>query len=129
MRETCFRLSVHLKHPGSVASFLLPFFDNTAMPQERKLFFRLQGQASIRWGKDKLIRLSHRPAQWFWPGQDSGEVNDMGRKPSARLNELFKELGRWESALPTVPLWGSSPYWIGQSAQHYDRLSPRPEPK
>ncbi len=107
---------------------LLPVFEGRSSVPDRKLFWRLQGQASIRWGEDKLIRLSHRPAQWFRPGKDVGEKEDLSGTSTERLGALFEELGRWESALPTVPLWGSSPYWIGQSAQHYDLLKPRPEP-
>jgi arylsulfatase A-like enzyme len=107
---------------------LLPSLTGQARMPDRALFWRLQGQAAVRTGGDKLIRLSHRPAQWFQPGHDVGEVEDLKGSSPERLNGLFQLLGQWEASLPTVPLWGSSPYWIGESAKHYDRLAPRNEP-
>jgi arylsulfatase A-like enzyme len=98
-------------------------------PAERTLFWRLQGQTAIRHGDDKLIRLSHRPAQLFQPGTDLAEARDLADDDADKFRDLFRQLGEWEAGLPTVPLWGSSPYWIGQSAKHYDEWLPRPEPR
>ena len=98
-------------------------------PKPRTLFWRLQGQAAVLDGDDKLIRLSHRPAQMFRPASDVGEDQDLAATETERFHELFQQLGQWESTLPTVPLWGSSPYWIGQSANQYDDLDARPEPE
>jgi hypothetical protein len=46
-----------------------------------------------------------------------------------RFEELFRELADWEATLPTVPLWGSSPFWNSESAKHFDTLPPREEPE
>ena len=108
---------------------LLPSLSGQATLSDRTLFWRLQGQTAVRTGRDKLIRLSHRPAQWFQPGQDVGERRDLVGSSPERLAELFQMLGQWEASLPTVPLWGSSPFWIGESAAHYDRLPARKEPR
>ena len=108
---------------------LLPLLTGQTDPPERTLFWRLQGQTGVLDGADKLIRLSHRPSQWFRPGQDVGEARDLTGSSPERLRELFQLLGQWETTLPTVPLWGSSPFWIGESAKHYDRLAPRKEPQ
>ncbi len=108
---------------------LLPILKGREQSMERKLFWRLQGQTAIRWGDDKLIKLSHRPAQWFQPAKDLGEREDLAVSSDLRLRELFEQLGSWEAQLPTVPLWGSSPYWIRQSALHYDSLMPTSEPR
>ena len=80
-------------------------------------------------GPDKLIRLSHRPAQLFQPAKDVGEQQDLAVTAPERLHTLFQKLADWESKLPTVPLWGSSPYWDGDSAKIYDSWPPRPEPR
>ena len=107
---------------------LLPLLQGDAAPQRRTLFWRLQGQAAILDGSDKLIHLSHRAAEMFQPGTDLAEShNRMGDDPT-RAAELYQILGKWQSLLPTVPLWGSSPFWSSQSAQHYDQWLPRPEP-
>lgn len=107
---------------------LLPLLQGDAAPQRRTLFWRLQGQAAILDGPDKLIHLSHRAAEMFQPGTDLAEShNRMGDDPT-RAAELYQILGKWQSLLPTVPLWGSSPFWSSQSAQHYDQWLPRPEP-
>ena len=108
---------------------LLPILKGREQSMERKLFWRLQGQTAIRWGDDKLIKLSHRPAQWFQPAKDLGEREDLAVSSDLRLRELFEQLGSWEAQLPTVPLWGSSPYWIRQSALLYDSLMPTSEPR
>ena len=55
---------------------LLPQLQGEAEPSRRTLFWRLQGQTAIRDGDDKLITLSHRPAQLFQPQQDLGERVD-----------------------------------------------------
>jgi arylsulfatase A-like enzyme len=107
---------------------LLPILSGKAKRSDRKLFWRLQGQAAVLHGKDKLIRLSHRPAQLFQPASDPGESADLASKDTKRFHELFRELADWETRLATVPLWGSSPYWNGQSARHYDQWLVRPEP-
>ena len=101
-----------------------------AKPQrDPPLFWRLQGQAAMLQGEQKLIRLSHRPAQLFHPASDPGEQADLAPHHPAELQQAFKLLGSWEAALPTVPLWDSSPYWHGDSAKIYDTWQPRPEPK
>lgn len=102
---------------------------NGGTAPKRTLFWRLQGQAAVLSGEDKLIRLSHRPAQMFQPTNDIGEVTDTSNLKTERFGELFAELARWESLLPTVPLWDSSPYWNGESAKHYDTWVPKAEPK
>ncbi|MEM7473461.1 MAG: sulfatase-like hydrolase/transferase [Planctomycetota bacterium] len=107
---------------------LLPQLTGKANPAPRTLFWRLQGQASVRSGDQKLIRLSHRPAQFFNPASDLGEANDLSTTQTQEFNNLFRQLGEWEASLPTVPLWGSSPYWSGQSAKQYDTWLPREEP-
>ena len=101
--------------------------DSDRLPA-RRFFWRLQGQAAVLDGGDKLIRLSHRPAQLFRPGKDVAESNDLAESNSERVAELFAELGAWEALLPTVPLWGSSPFWDGDSAKIYDQWQVREEP-
>lgn len=108
---------------------LLPHLRGELPPKERTLFWRLQGQTSVRSGADKLIRLSHRAPQLFQPTTDPGEAHDLSAEENGRLQSLFRQLGEWESSLPTIPLWGSSPYWISQSAKHYDEHSPISEPE
>jgi arylsulfatase B len=108
---------------------LLPQLTGDAAPQSRTLFWRLQGQAAVLDGPDKLIRLSHRPAQLFRPATEVGEQQDLAATAPERLHTLFQKLADWESKLPTVPLWGSSPYWDGDSAKIYDSWPPRPEPR
>lgn len=107
---------------------VLPMLRGEVPAKSRTLFWRLQGQAAVLDGKDKLIRLSHRPAQLFRPTVDVGERQDLASTQTRRYQALFQQLGQWEATLPTVPLWGSSPYWVGQSASQYDNLVPRPEP-
>lgn len=106
---------------------LLPILSTKDTLLNRKLFFRLQGQAALLVGDEKLIRLSHRPAQFFDVESDSAEENDISAAHPDRVVELFRELGEWEASLRTVPLWGSSPYWAGNSAKIYDNLKARPE--
>lgn len=107
---------------------LLPELTGESQPSSRRLYWRLQGQAAILDGPDKLTRPSHRPAEWFNVAEDASESRDLSSTNRERFRELFRELGRWESNLPTVPLWGSSPFWSGESAKHYDGWEPRPEP-
>ncbi|MEM9016946.1 MAG: sulfatase-like hydrolase/transferase [Verrucomicrobiota bacterium] len=107
---------------------LLPLLKGQENPPHRTLFWRLQGQAVVRDGDDKLCRLSHRPSQQFNPVLDPGEVSDLSSPGNERFLELFRLLSEWESSLPTDPLWGSSPYWEGPSAKYYDELLPVPEP-
>ena len=80
-------------------------------------------------GDDKLINLLHRPAQLFSPATDPGEREDRATADRETLESLFQRLGEWEATLPTVPLWGSSPHWSGDSARIYDTWDPRPEPE
>ncbi len=108
---------------------LLPQLRGEATAPTRTLFWRLQGQAVVLDGDYKLIRLSHRAAQLFQPASDLAEQKDLAVADKERLVQLFQELGEWESMLPTVPLWGSSPFWRGQSAKIYDTWQPRPEPR
>lgn len=108
---------------------LLPILKGEAEAPERLLFWRLQGQAAVLKGEDKLVTLIHRPAQLFRPAADPGESRDLAGDESETLAELFGELGRWQSMLPTVPLWDSSPYWWGESAGLYDSHPPREEPR
>ena len=96
---------------------------------DRTLFWRLQGQAAILSGDEKLVRLSHRPAQMFRPGSDPAEADDLAPSGGEDFDRLFRELGQWEATLPTVPLWGSSPFWSSESAKNYDGWLPRPEPE
>ncbi|TWU64922.1 sulfatase-like hydrolase/transferase [Crateriforma conspicua] len=107
---------------------LLPRLMRQDSDDARRLYWRLQGQAAILDGKDKLVRLSHRPAEMFDVSSDVSETYDLAQDQPDRFRQLLSELGRWESSLPTVPLWGSSPYWSGDSAKHYDGWAPRPEP-
>ena len=108
---------------------LLPILKGEQPSPDRMLFWRLQGQVAVLKGQDKLISVSHRPAQLSRPAGDPGEQNDLAAEEVETLQELFGELGRWQSLLPTVPLWGSSPHWGGASARLYDGYSPREEPK
>jgi arylsulfatase B len=107
---------------------LLPILTGRAAPPERTLFWRLQGQAAVRRGPDKLIRLSHRPAQLFRPATDVAEARDRAAADPATRDALFKLLAEWEATRATVPLWGSSPFWQGESARIYDTWRPGPEP-
>ncbi len=108
---------------------VLPSLKGESAETGRALFWRLQGQAAIRHGDDKLIRLSHRPAELFHPESDIAEQTDLAGQDAELTKELFQALSEWESMLPTVPLWDSSPYWQSQSAKHYDERDPVPEPK
>ena len=108
---------------------LLPILQQKQPGTSRRLFWRLQGQATVLSGNDKLIRLSHRPAQMFSPSTDEGELKDLAASQPERFRELFQQLGDWEAILPTVPLWGSAPMWNAESAKHYDKLLPRSEPR
>jgi len=108
---------------------LLPQLSGDGKPPARTLFWRLQGQAAVLDGSDKLIRLSHRPAQLFQPAIDIAEQTDLATSDVDRLRLIYQKLAEWESMLSTVPLWGSSPYWVGISAKEYDTWLPRPEPK
>lgn len=108
---------------------LLPVLKGDRKGPDRLLFWRLQGQVAVLKGNDKLISLSHRPAQLFRPAGDPGEQHDRSSEDAETLADLYQELGRWQSLLPTVPLWGSSPYWSGESARLYDGHPPREEPR
>jgi len=108
---------------------MAPHLADGSEPPNRRLYWRLQGQAAILDGTDKLLRPSHRPAELFEVSTDVSESHDLSAQNPSRFRELYDELGAWESMLTTVPLWGSSPYWSGQSAKHYDAWEPRPEPE
>ncbi|GAB5560840.1 MAG: sulfatase-like hydrolase/transferase [Synoicihabitans sp.] len=108
---------------------VLPYLRKEKPPRERTLFWRLQGQASIRRGPLKLLRLSHRPAELFRPDKDPGELTDLADEAPNDTRALFEALAEWEAMLPTVPLWDSSPYWSSQSAKYYDQRKPSPEPR
>lgn len=107
---------------------VLPQLMDPGAVTRRRLFWRLQGQAAVLDGNEKLIRLSHRKAELFRPASDAGESSDFINEETQRAKQLFELLGRWESMLSTVPLWGSSPYWRGSSAGIYDAWPPRKEP-
>ena len=108
---------------------VLPMLSGSVPAQTRTLFWRLQGQAAIRDGAEKLVRLSHRPAEVFRLDEDIAEQRDLAQANSQRTAELFRLLAEWESMLPTVPIWDSSPYWQSQSAKHYDERNPVAEPR
>ena len=108
---------------------LIPLLQGKTDPQRRTLFWRLQGQTAILDGPDKLIHLSHRRAEMFRPADDISESQNRMDVDSTRADELYRMIGSWQSMLPTVPLWGSSPFWSSQSAKHYDNWLPTPEPK
>ncbi|MDB4756648.1 sulfatase-like hydrolase/transferase [Mariniblastus sp.] len=111
---------------------LLPLLTGKTSPAARRLFWRLQGQTAVLDfsgnQNDKLIVLSHRPAQLFRPQADPGEREDLAHQSESRTGELFTMIGEWEAMLPTVPLWGSSPFWAGQSSKNYDTWPVRSEP-
>lgn len=107
---------------------LIPSLKNATSP-DRPLFWRLQGQAAVLEGEFKLVRPSHRPAQLFQPATDHGEQSDVTENYLQQRDALFKKLADWEALRPTVPLWGSSPFWNSQSAKIYDTYPPVPEPK
>ena len=108
---------------------LLPLLENRQELPSRPLFWRLQGQASVRSGDWKLIRLSHRPSQLFRVPDDVGEQSDLASSHGDELGRLFATLAEWESLRPTVPIWGSEPFWNADSARIYDRWMPRDEPQ
>ena len=107
---------------------LLPLLRQSGKTPSRSLFWRLQGQAVLLKDQLKLIRLSHRPAQLFDVAVDRGEQHDLATERPQELRNYFAELGAWEASLPTVPIWDSSPFWHGDSAQIYDNWQPRIEP-
>jgi arylsulfatase B len=80
-------------------------------------------------GEDKLIRLTHKPAQYFRPFEDLGERKDLSQEKQERFLELYNLLFLWESGLPTYPHFYTSPYWIKVSAQNYEDFIPVPEPE
>ncbi len=108
---------------------VLPSFSAAVKTPDRTLFWRLQGQRAVLHGEDKLIVLSHRPPQLFQPKSDPGERRDLASSEPAKMNDLFKRLGEWESSLATAPLWDESPRWWGDSAELYDTCAPRAEPQ
>lgn len=95
----------------------------------RELYWRLQGQAAVLLGAEKLVRLNHRAAQLFRPAGDPSEQTDLAASEADVAARLQRRLAEWEATLPTVPLWDSSPYWWGESAKIYDSWPPRSEPR
>ncbi|MGC6447446.1 MAG: sulfatase-like hydrolase/transferase, partial [Rubripirellula sp.] len=69
---------------------LLPLLCGTATPERRTLFWRLQGQAAILDGNEKLIHLSHRPAQMFLPATDIAEAENQMQTDPTRAAELYQ---------------------------------------
>ena len=106
----------------------LPQLQDRSKQVHRRLFWRLQGQAAILDGDDKVVRLSHRRPQMFRVATDESELEDLSTTEPERMDELLRLLGQWEFTLATMPAWGSSPYWNSQSAKHYDDWVPRSEP-
>ena len=75
--------------------------------------------------RDAAAPLIVSPSRSF----SAGEISDLATGNNDRYMELYAKLAKWESTLPTVPLWGSSPRWISESAKHYDGWAPRDEPE
>ncbi len=107
---------------------ILPMIKGEDEPTARRLFWRLQGQAAVLDGEDKLIRLDHKPAQYFRPIDDIGESKDLSVMNKERYLELYEILFNWEVSLPADPHFYTSPYWGGQSAKNYESWRPREEP-
>ncbi|MEM6505436.1 MAG: sulfatase-like hydrolase/transferase [Planctomycetota bacterium] len=109
---------------------LVPFFASGDPTPDRALFWRLQGQtALVLNGAEKLIRLSHKPAQLFDLATDLSEQNDLAAANPQRLRDLFQMIHDWERSMPTYPHFYASPYWQGPSADRYEQVGPRGEPK
>jgi len=108
---------------------ILPILTGEKEPELRRLFWRLQGQAAVLDGEDKLIRLDHKPAQYFRPVDDIGETEDLSEINKERYKELYEILFNWEVSLPTDPHFYTSPFWSGQSAKNYESWKPVKEPK
>lgn len=108
---------------------LLPLLTSRESLPARYFFWRLQGQAAVRRGDWKLIRLPHRPAELFRVADDVGERSNLSASNGDRLRSLFADLAAWEAMRPTVPIWGSEPYWNADSAKIYDTWHPRDEPQ
>lgn len=108
---------------------IIPILNNVEQPEERRLFWRLQGQSCVLDGEDKFIRLMHKPAQLFRPFTDLGERNDLSQENNERYLQLYDILFQWESGLSTYPHNLTSPMWIKHSAKNYDNYIPVSEPK
>ena len=108
---------------------ILPVVRGEQQPEPRRLYWRLQGQAAILDGEDKLIRLSHKPAQYFRPSEDLAESEDLSEIDKKRYLELYDLLFSWEINLPTYPHFHTSPYWSGVSAKDYESWIPEAEPR
>lgn len=107
---------------------VVPLLAGESAPSQRRLYWHLQGQAAVLRGERKLVRLNHRGSQLFDTAGDPGERNDLASSEKDARDALARDLAEWEATLPTVPLWDSSPYWWGASAQIYDEYDPSPEP-
>lgn len=108
---------------------ILPIAKGEQQPIPRRLYWRLQGQAAILDGEDKLIRLSHKPAQFYQPSVDLAENQDLSESQNKRFLELYELLFKWEINLPTYPHFHTSPYWSGESAKDYESWIPKSEPE
>jgi arylsulfatase B len=118
------------KHPRVYDGYnVLPVLEGKEAPHTRRLFWRLQGQCCVLDGEDKLIRLSHRPAQLFRPFEDKGEQNDLSAGNKERAMQMYDLLLQWEGGLPTYPHFYTSPFWIKMSAKNYDEYVPVQEPE
>lgn len=108
---------------------MLPILKGEKKAQPRTLFWKLQGQSAVLNGEDKLIRLSHRPAQYFRPIEDIGERHDLTQEQPMKYKELYQQLFKWETSLNSYPHFSSSPFWKGESARNYENWTPKEEPK
>ena len=108
---------------------IIPVLNGEQEAMNRRLFWRLQGQSCILDGDDKLIRLTHKPAQYFRPFEDLGERKDLSEENNERFLELYNLLYLWEGSLPTYPHFYTSPYWIKASARNYEDFIPVSEPE
>lgn len=109
---------------------VLPYLISGEATPERTMFWRLQGQTSVLVNSgDKLIRVAHRPAQFFQLTTDLGEQNDLALTHSERVLELYRLIHDWERSMPVYPYFNTSPYWRGPTAQNYDEYVPTDEPR
>lgn len=109
---------------------ILPYLISGDPTPGRALYWRLQGQASVLVAGDhKLIRLAHRPAQFFHIADDLGEQTDLATEEPHRVLELYTLIHDWERSMPGYAHFNTSPYWRGPSAQNYEEYTPAEEPR
>lgn len=109
---------------------VLPYLVSGEPTPDRAMFWRLQGQTSVLVnGNDKLIRLAHRPAQFFQLATDLGEQTDLAGDRHDRVLELYTLIHDWERSMPVYRYFDTSPYWRGPSAQNYEEYVPVEEPR